>query len=201
VWSKSYRFAECISTPELRGAKRRSFRANTRDTPLEALAECIRAILDTLLGGCGRTCSDLGRVSIPLIGGERDHLAQKCYLVGDVIEDAHGNADIEGILEVELEEVGVDEPVLVGKLVLLCLPGTKPEYRFAGKVLKPDEGALPICLESGGCMQKTSSWLIPTTPYLVTSLRDFPHELRIRIGNIANHEKSRLNPRFVQHIE
>jgi hypothetical protein len=38
-------------------------------------------------------------------------------------------------------------------------------------------------------------------PYLVTSLRDFLHELRIRIGNIANHEKSRLNPRFVQHIE
>jgi hypothetical protein len=142
-----------------------------------------------------------GKGDDPLIGGEGDHLAQKCYLVGDVIEDAHGNADVEGILEVELEEIGVDERAPVGNLVPLRLLGTKPEYRFAGKVLKPDERALHICLEGGGCMQKTSSWLIAMAPYLVTSLRDFPHELRIRIGNITNHEKSRLNPRFVQHVE
>jgi hypothetical protein len=38
-------------------------------------------------------------------------------------------------------------------------------------------------------------------PYLMTSLRDFPHELRIRISNLADREKHRLTPRFIQHIE
>jgi hypothetical protein len=62
-----------------------------------------------------------GKSNDHLIGSERDHLAQKCCLVRDIIEDAHGDADVEGILEVKLEEVGLDELAPVGNLVLLRL--------------------------------------------------------------------------------
>src|SRR5215216_4879040 len=65
-----------------------------------------------------------GKGNDHLARGKRDHLAQKGHLIGDVIEDAHRDADVESVLEVQLEEIGLDEFTPVGDPVLLrLLPG------------------------------------------------------------------------------
>src|SRR5215204_7665115 len=56
-----------------------------------------------------------------LVSGERNHLAQKGYLVWNVVKDAHGDTDVEFFLRIELEEIGLDKRAPACDLVLLCL--------------------------------------------------------------------------------
>src|SRR5215212_311140 len=74
-----------------------------------------------------------GESNDDLAGGERGHLAQKGHLIRNVVEDAHGDADVERVLEFELEEIGLDELAPVGNSVLLgLLPGER--QHVAGEV-------------------------------------------------------------------
>src|SRR5215212_8303391 len=101
-----------------------------------------------------------------LTAGERGHLAQKGYLVRDVVEDAHGNAHIELILEIQLEKIGLNERAPVGDLVLLRLLGG--EFQRVVREIYANDVARATPREVGrihtGPASNVKDLLAPVTP-------------------------------------
>src|ERR687886_751789 len=81
------------------------------------------------------------------------------------------------------------------------LRGAEPEHGLAGKVLELAERALHVRLEGGRLHAKDQLVAVGVASDLVAAVRHLPHELGVRLCDVAEHKKRRTNIHFVQHIE